>query len=457
MQGLVKNEQQLIRVLIDKPELLDQVDPKFFVTDIGRNFYLTLEELHEKNIEPSESHVINFGNSRDDSIIPERVDTLFKMEYAVEAFPHYYKRLKSDYAKYIIQKEHLPSIIEYSSEKGEFSSEKVRNLIRDIEKNLDIIEDKKNLMISPEEMLNRYSDILQLRNKGQYFFSSGDSYLDSNLVVGLAPKWITTIFGATGIGKSVFALNLVNKQINRHIPCLYISLEMDMISTMDRLIALRNKIPIASLYPNVFKNEVISSHIFKKIENEKNNFGKSKYFRFVEEPGLSIRDIIFLIKNAKKEMNVDYLICVIDLLTMIRDFNEGKGNKAETYENCMNWLHVVAKELNIHFIGVVQANRDADNHKLKEIEDIKKLKPSLNNIKNSGAIAERSRIVLSTFRTKYYAERYLPDLPETKIMSDIMEVDILKQNMGKLSHMKYLHDGDIAKIYKFRNNLINVK
>lgn len=455
MQGIVKNEQQLIRLLIDNSKLLDKVDPVYFVTDIGRNLYYTLEELNEKNIEPSKIHIISFGNSRDSSIIPERVDSLLKIKYSSNSFEHYYKRLKTDYAKYIIRKKHLSSMIEYISEKGEFDTEKIRNLTNEIEKNLDIIEDKKEIMINPNEMVDRYINVLNLRNRGEHFFSTGDPYLDSKLTVGLAPKWITTIFGATGIGKSTFTLNLINKQINRHIPCLYVSLEMDLISTMDRLIALRNKIPIIKLYPNVFKNESIPSYILRKIEYERNNLGKAKYFYFIEEPGLSIKDLIYYIKKAKKEMNVDYLICVIDLLTMIREFNEGKGSKAEIYENCMNWLHAIAKELNVHFIGVVQANRETDNYVLKNFDDIKKLKPTLNNIKNSQAIAARSRIVISTFRGKYYAERYLPDLPETKIMSDIMEVDILKQNMGGTPHMKYLYDSDIARIYKYEDSAIN--
>jgi replicative DNA helicase len=139
----------------------------------------------------------------------------------------------------------------------------------------------------------------------------------------------------------------------------------------------------------------------------------------------------------------------VDLITQLKDFMHNKSNQsvANSIETAMNDLNALAKELNVHIIGVAQFNRDADNMKVLTADDLDMLRPSLNNIKNSHALAERSRVVLSLFRKKYYSDRYLPADEAAKVEEDILEVNILKNSSGMVGNtLHYLFDGSHFKV-----------
>ena len=122
---------------------------------------------------------------------------------------------------------------------------------------------------------------------------------------------------------------------------------------------------------------------------------------------------------------------------MVRNFNSG-NNKANDCEHALNELHEMSKSNNCHFVGVVQGRRPSSKVVVENPDDIEKFRPRIEEIKNSAAFEERSRIILSTFRAKHYMERLLPEHPELEFMEDIMDIDVLKQNMGRLSRFHYL-------------------
>lgn len=250
------------------------------------------------------------------------------------------------------------------------------------------------------------------------------------------------------MGKSAFAFQLIRKQINKNIPSMYISLENDTIMTTDRLISGDLRISSSLLYPKT--EEGIPDYIFKMVDEELERMKNCKYFFFVEEPNLSLDEIDILVKEAKRKMGVDYLILTIDLLSMVKDFSGDLD--ANSIQSNMDRLHEMTRKLNIHIISVLQANRGAEAHIPRTIQDIDKLRPSMTHIKNSAAWGERSRLVLGLFRPKHYANIFFPNDPETEAMEDIMYVQIMKQNSGKLANLRYLYDPETYNFYKYEEN-----
>ena len=288
-----------------------------------------------------------------------------------------------------------------------------------------------------------------LRDRGNIAntYSYGDAILDAHLRTGAIPQTITTFFGSTGVGKSVFVLALANKCFNRQIPCVYDTLEMDAISTMDRLIANRLNIPIDKLYPA--RNEYVDESIIRRVANERKIFDSSKKFLIIEEPKQSHEDLEYYINQAKRFFKTKYLIMYIDLYSMVK----GSGSSATEIEEGMNLTHEIAKRTNCHLGLVIQANRNTDNNIPSTLEALSRLKPTLNNVKNSAAYAERSRVVLSVFRAKYYAMRYLmhdEDLAEAiEAMDDLMEISCLKQSQGGFFNIPYLFTPSQFKLTPF--------
>lgn len=449
MLSIATNEQQLLRCLIEQPDNITELEDNYFVSPLARDIYQTLYNLYnrETSVKPTVSHIVSEGNKINQAITPDLINNLLQVEFDPDSFPYYKLRLKKDHAQHEITDVLLKDTLENTITKGELDLDKIERLMEKVEHNVQIIKGERHVIKSPKEIIDIYSDVLQKRKKGEWIFPTGDSYLDKHLAFGFLPGQMTTLFAATGMGKSMFALNLVNKQINKGIPSLYLSLEMDLIATFDRLLCIRAGIPMRYLWPDQFAN--YAEQLEEILELEKDHLLKTNRFLFSEESGISIMDYRYIVREAKKRMKTDYLLATVDLLTMFKDFSQGENTPAYKYESNMNMIHEINKSENIHTFAVVQANRDADMAKVKEWDDLEKLKPSLNNVKNSGAIAERSRIVMSAFRKMHYASQYLPDDERIETEPDIMEINILKQNMGPLAHLKYLFDSDTGRIAKY--------
>ena len=133
---------------------------------------------------------------------------------------------------------------------------------------------------------------------------------------------------------------------------------------------------------------------------------------------------------------------------MIQDFcmNKNGMNFAQTIELGMNKLSAIAKELNVHFIGVLQLNRSSESEgKVHDKKDLQKFKPNRAQIKNAHAFLERARYVITTFREKMYAELYL-DKEEYEDMIDIIEVSVVKINNGRLKKVSAIFNGEYFNI-----------
>ena len=278
-------------------------------------------------------------------------------------------------------------------------------------------------------LLDDYTLELEERKKGLHY-PFNDTYLDTTLVKKAAPGQIILLAGATGTGKSIYGLHLMSGLVNSGIPCMYFSPEMDEISTMDRWMAMRRKIPISEWYSSGASMDSLIG-----IVKEEKELLKGSMFRFIDSPDIGLDKILHFIRDFKAAYKVNYAIIFIDLITQVKEFLDTQGNKSSTLptiiEKAINKVNEMAKKEDVCIVAIAQMNRDTDSAKVATVQDLQKLRPTRNNIKNSSALAERSRTVLSIFREKYYADTLLPNDPDTLIMPDVLEVQVVKQNMGK--------------------------
>jgi replicative DNA helicase len=449
--SIVTNEQIILNILIKEPEHILRFDKNYFVSKTGRDLFIAIKNCFLDNFDLTDDNIIIFGNKINGSITKDLLQGLSKVECDVVAFEKHFKKLKEDYAKDRIQNKILKDILSEVSSKDSLNKEKLEDLKEEIVQGLELIEGKESLLISPEQLMDSYQVTLLKRMKGEDLYSTGDSLLDAHLTMGYAPGQFTCIFGGTAEGKSVLELNNIFKRINKQIPSLYISLENDRTMTMDRFLAIRLNMNYNLFYNNkndFYENESLNDSIYKIVEDEGEKIKNIKLFYFVEEPSLSLGDVEILIKEAKRKMKVNYLVCTIDLLTMLEEFSTDIS--AGKIEECVNEIHRIARRQNVHIVGVVQANSEND-YKPKTVKDVDKCRPNLKNIKNSKAFGERARAAISVFRPKVYAERFFgKDHPEVLAMDDILHARIEKQNMGGQNiDLKYLFVGEKFKLYKY--------
>jgi replicative DNA helicase len=295
--------------------------------------------------------------------------------------------------------------------------------------------------LTTKEWTDAYIEEFKKRKDGkQYWFN--EPVLDKIVVDGPIPETGGIIAAQSGMGKSTFVLNLVNKLIDSGIPCMYFSLEMGQISTMDRLLAARLQIPYSDIV-NPPDSETFYT-VYQRILDEKKKLELNKNFRFSENPDISIASLKKEIKKFQNEIGQQYCIVILDLITMVKDFCIGSNSGASlatTIEMAVNKMNALSKELKIHYIGTAQLNRTGESATITDIEDIDKLRPSRHQIKNSGALLERCRYAISLFRRKFYIDQNFPDDPVAQAEDDTIEVQLLKQSNGECKRYYELFNG----------------
>lgn len=441
----ILNEHQLLSYVIKNPTDLYKIADNYFISNVGKAIYSSLLFLSGQSLSFTPRHITKEAHRTCTDVSITLVQSLMEVDFDQGKFKVYYTRLKKDYAKAEIQNHVLQETTSAVSTKEDLDVEAVASLIRKLQEGLALAGDDDAILLNGSQMATLYRGTIQARREGRYKFSTGDSLLDSHLVTGASPGDMTTLFAATGMAKSAYALNLVNRQINRGIPSLYVSLELGTIATLDRLIALRAKMPMNWLYPTS-EGEVVEE-AFDTAEKLLKDIEAFKLFAFIEEPSLGMVELEKQIELTKQRMGVDYLLVTIDLLTMMKEFS---GSDATGIEEAMNLLHAIAKRQGVHIICVVQANRETDSANIKSVEQLDRLRPkNMKDIKNSGAIAERSRLVLSLFRPKHYAEKLFPEDDETDLMEDELIVTVLKQSQGMVGQkITYIFEGEHFGCYK---------
>lgn len=445
---VIAGEYRLLNALIHTPDFLNdsRVHEGLFPHEVAKSIFRSICELVVEEVPLTEAALFQRGNELDYNVTTEVVKQIYSISPdGAEKLDDIVKTLGKQKRKMDVI-DRLNEVVRVANAKGELDLVDLSAKLYEVEEILSDSYDRQ-IMQDFDEWFEKYMIELDQRMLGKKY-SYGDALLDEALVKGAYPGAITTIAGATGQGKSAYVLNLINQMVNMEVPCIYISLEMSGVDTMDRLLSMRCEIPTEALYDV----EALPA-LRHKIEAERQKLASNKLFYFVEDPSLSLGQINSLIKEFKQRTHSEYVLVAIDLVTQLQDFTKLSSgmNLANTYEMAMNKQNIIAKAQSCHFIDVVQFNREADNVRISEFKDLSDpaLRPMLNNIKNAQAIAERSRAVLGLFRPKYYADRYLSEDPQVAYMQDVLEVQVLKQSNGVTPKLKYLYEGEVFRVSPF--------
>lgn len=447
----IYTEQNVIFCCIQDNVLILKVDAKYFISDVGKEIFHILKNLYIADKPITKRNLkIEVDKISEVEIKESEIDALFSLEEVdSKDFIKYYDDLKKEWVKFRIGEHVLRETLRETAKRSGYDIETLRNLTQEMQDTLNVLDQHDSCTLSPREMMDKYVNVLYKRETLN-LNTTGCNYLDSILTEKFSPQTISIVFGLSGVGKSTFVRHLVNLCINKQIPSIYYTLEMSFDSTMDCIASQRLRIPLSDLHPDI--NGMMDQSVIDRIQNEKEKLKRVQSFRLKFDDVLSIDDLEKSLKDLRIDMKLpeeSNIIVFIDLLTMLSDFNKGGDSKASNYENAMNKLHFLVRRQNVHIVGVVQSRRPSSRMVIQDIDDLDRFRPQIEELKNSGALQERARIVLGVFRKKHFALTHLPDDPETQIMEDIMEVSVLKQNMGRLGTVKYKFFPEMSKLVRY--------
>jgi replicative DNA helicase len=448
-------EKRLLQALYYQTDFLDnpQVTEDIFSSLATKNIYKSILYLKDNNIAFSRDALLQEYSKIDldanssivDVITAPQNETLQTINDIIIQLKDFKKRREAS-AKLKKAAHEIDNLSTLQNKQEVFD---VKDLIDSAEEELSTDDHNIKKVIKFDEWIEAYEIELRNRRKGKQFWFHNFIF-DELIPDGPRPGEIGIISAASGSGKSTLALNLILDLIanNPPVPCMYFSPEMSAITTMDRLVSRRLGIKYHDIV-SPQKNSGEFEEIIKRFEAEKATLIDNKVFRFCEDANLTLSELKKHIKKFQTDIGSTYCIIVIDLLSMILDFTRVRSgaNFAQSIEIGINNLSSIAKELNVHFIGVLQLNRtaEADAGKIHDKKDLQKFRPNRAQLKNANAWVERARYVLTTFREKYYAEQYLPK-EDWENDIDIIEVQLSKCNNAQLKKIGGVFNGEFFSI-----------
>lgn len=437
-------EYRLLNALYLNPDKFLEINRDDFVHETCKDVYDAMQKLNDTNIPQSKNAIFQDASARNINVSAGFIQAFININNdknvvvkdAIEMLHQAQHSLKA-----LDNLEEVRKLVNENPLRTEEINEKIKDLLYNSENELMPINKKQGVKTFAEVEQSYLENFEERKNGKQYSF--GDPILDKAVKYGPAPGQGGLIAAATGMGKSAFCLNLINRSINNRIPTMYYSLEMGEVDTFDRLMALRSNTDMDNIVSPTDKD--VWQLEKEMIKNQFDVLKQNPNFRFSENASISLSQVKQDIKKFQQDINQEYCIVVFDLLSMVKEFmavDKNGLNFAQGIEVAINNLNAMAKELGVHYIAVLQMNRKSEGEgRIDDLDDLNKLRPVRNQIKNSGAFLERVRWAIGLFRPRYYAELMIEDKELWQDMPDYCEVSMLKQNQGEIGICgKYLFD-----------------
>lgn len=216
----------------------------------------------------------------------------------------------------------------------------------------------------------------------------------------------TIVVGArTGIGKSVCAVNFATAAALAGKSVLFFSMEMTIDEIMTRFVACLSGVSI-----NKMVSGSLDENELKKAENASDTFHKMKITIDTSQDATIEYIRSTAMKKAQSEEGLDLII--IDYLGLIKYVGD-RTDRQNQIADMSRALKEIAMTMNIPVIILVQLDNRLRGEEAEE-------EPTLAHIRESGAIANDSNVIILLHRRK----------DETKKASDIPTKFIIEKNRG---------------------------
>jgi len=296
-------------------------------------------------------------------------------------------------------------------------------------------ENTKKILISIKDLLLSSPTYLESIQERQQKFKDGDTSFDGfptkfhdldNHLKGLIPGHFTIIGARPGVGKTTFALNLIENLCFSSIKCLFFSLEMPANEIRNKLMAQSAEIP----YSKIQKGD-INGEQFQRLVAVSRAW-ENKILIIDDQPSLGIDQVKARSIRAKRNYGIEVIF--IDYVQLVRS----KGHESRHLEigDISRRLKEISKELQIPIIALAQLNREVEKRTDK--------KPFISDLRESGSLeADADEIILL----------HRPELFDKNDKPGLMEVLISKNRFGPTGTFLLRFAKEFGKLYNYEFTL----
>lgn len=230
---------------------------------------------------------------------------------------------------------------------------------------------------------------------------------DLDRVLGGWPKGeLSVVAGRPGMGKSAFATTALLRAAKAGHGCMFFSLEMTERQLGARMltdVAYIKDRPI--LYQDVLRRKVVDLDRPRLIQ-ARDILAKFP-ITIEEQRGLTITDIATRSRKLAAQYDKDgetLDVVFVDHMLLVKPSSRYSGNRVREVAEISDGLASLAKELDCAVVALCQLNRGVEGRDSK--------RPTLSDLRDSGAIEEDASTVTFVYRPVYYLEQIKPEKPD---------------------------------------------
>ena len=249
---------------------------------------------------------------------------------------------------------------------------------------------KPSYFSTKEIMKDTFKAIEKLYDRKELVTGVPTGFVDlDNMTAGMQPGDLIIIAGRPSMGKTAFALNVVEyaavQNQTRH-PTIVFSLEMSKEQLVQRLLCSVSKVDASRL-----RTGHLGESDWPKLTHGAGLLSEAPIF-IDDTPAISILELRAKARRLKAEHNLGLI--VVDYLQLMTGHNS--ESRQQEISDISRSLKALAKELSVPVIALSQLNRSLENRTDK--------RPMMADLRESGAIEQDADVIMFVFREAVYCE-----------------------------------------------------
>ena len=241
-----------------------------------------------------------------------------------------------------------------------------------------------------EIMKDTFKAIEKLYDRKELVTGVPTGFVDlDNMTAGMQPGDLVIIAGRPSMGKTAFALNVVEyaavQNQTRH-PTIVFSLEMSKEQLVQRLLCSVSKVDASRL-----RTGHLGESDWPKLTHGAGLLSEAPIF-IDDTPAISILELRAKARRLKAEHNLGLI--VVDYLQLMTGHNS--ESRQQEISDISRSLKALAKELSVPVIALSQLNRSLESRTDK--------RPMMADLRESGAIEQDADVIMFVFREAVYCE-----------------------------------------------------
>jgi replicative DNA helicase len=259
---------------------------------------------------------------------------------------------------------------------------------------------------------------------------------------GLQRSELVVVAGRPGMGKSGLAISSARQSAGAGNNVLFFSLEMSDLSLADRIMSdhcfdRRQPIP----YCDISKGRLANEQAERVVDAQRNL--RTLPLTIEQQASLTVSQIAARARKRKQALERDGKtldVVIIDHMHIVKPSERYSGNRVGELTEISGGLKALAKELNVPVVVLAQLNRQVEGRDNK--------RPTLSDLRDSGAIEQDADLVVFLYREAYYLDGWEhPDKGEEgKRVARLvqvrhqLEVNVAKQRNGPTGQVTLFFD-----------------